>query len=417
MVDGTYRVFGQKMFISGGDHELTGNIVHMVLARIEGAPAGVKGISLFLVPKFLVEVDGRIGARNDVALAGLLHKMGYRNTTSTVLSFGEHEGAVGYLVGEAHKGLGYMFQMMNEARIGVGLGAASLAYQSYLHALAYARERPQGRLPSNKDPLAPQVQIIEHTDVRRMLLQQKVYAEGSLALCLSSSLVEDAHSAPSVPERRDAAELLDLLTPMVKSYPSRYGLIASDVGIQILGGAGYIREYPLEQYYRDNRLNPIHEGTEGIHGLDLLGRKLGPRGGDGYRLFLGRARATLNSACGDAVLGPLQAALGDGLGILEQVTSTLQDHVAADTDLGLSNATTYLDLFGRVVVGWLWLCQAELASRALAAGAQGSEADFYRGKLQAARYFMDWELAPLPAQANLLRAGNRVCFDMQDAWF
>lgn len=418
MVDGTYRVFGQKMFISGGDHELTGNIVHMVLARIEGAPAGVKGISLFLVPKFLVEADGRIGARNDVALAGLLHKMGYRNTTSTVLSFGEHEGAVGYLVGEAHKGLGYMFQMMNEARIGVGLGAASLAYQSYLHALAYARERPQGRLPSNKDPLAPQVQIIEHTDVRRMLLQQKVYAEGSLALCLyASSLVEDAHSASSERERRDAAELLDLLTPMVKSYPSRYGLIASDVGIQILGGAGYTREYPLEQYYRDNRLNPIHEGTEGIHGLDLLGRKLGPRGGDGYRLFLGRARATLNSACGDAVLGPLQAALGDGLGILEQVTSTLQDHVAADTDLGLSNATTYLDLFGRVVVGWLWLCQAELASRALAAGAQGSEADFYRGKLQAARYFMDWELAPLPAQANLLRAGNRVCFDMQDAWF
>jgi butyryl-CoA dehydrogenase len=418
MDDGTYRVFGQKMFISGGDHELTENIVHMVLARIEGAPAGVKGISLFLVPKFLVEADGSIGARNDVALAGLLHKMGYRNTTSTVLSFGEHEGAVGYLVGEAHKGLGYMFHMMNEARIGVGLGAASLAYQSYLHALAYARERPQGRLPSNKDPLAPQVQIIQHADVRRMLLQQKVYAEGSLVLCLyASSLVEDAHSAPSERERRDAAELLDLLTPMVKSYPSRYGVIASDIGIQVLGGAGYTREYPLEQYYRDNRLNPIHEGTEGIHGLDLLGRKLGPRGGDGYRLFLGQARATLDSACGDAALEPLQAALGDALGILEQVTTALQGQVAADADLGLSNATTYLDLFGRVVVGWLWLRQAELASRALAAGAQGSEADFYRGKVQAARYFMDWELAPLPSQANLLLAGNRVCFDMQDAWF
>ncbi|WP_166358884.1 acyl-CoA dehydrogenase [Pseudomonas akapageensis] len=418
MADGTYRVFGQKMFISGGDHEMTENIVHMVLARIEGAPAGVKGISLFLVPKFLVEADGSIGVRNDVALAGLLHKMGYRNTTSTVLSFGEHEGAVGYLVGEAHKGLGYMFQMMNEARIGVGLGAASLAYQSYLHALTYARERPQGRLPSNKDPLAPQVQIIQHADVRRMLLQQKVYAEGSLALCLyASSLVEDAHSAPCEAERRDAAELLDLLTPMVKSYPSRYGLIASDIGIQVLGGAGYTREYPLEQYYRDNRLNPIHEGTEGIHGLDLLGRKLGPRGGDGYRLFLDRARATLDSARGDGTLEPLQAALGDGLGILEQVTMALQGQIAANADLGLSNATTYLDLFGRVVVGWLWLRQATLASRALTAGAKGSEADFYRGKLQAARYFMDWELAPLPAQANLLQAGNRVCFDMQDAWF
>ncbi len=418
MVDGTYRIFGQKMFISGGDHELTENIVHMVLARIEGAPAGVKGISLFLVPKFLVEADGSVGARNDVALAGLLHKLGYRNTTSTVLSFGEREGAVGYLVGEAHKGLGYMFQMMNEARIGVGLGAASLAYQSYLHALTYARERPQGRLPGNKDPLAPQVQIIQHADVRRMLLQQKVYAEGSLALCLyASSLVEDAHSVPSERERRDAAELLDLLTPMVKSYPSRYGVIASDIGIQVLGGAGYTREYPLEQYYRDNRLNPIHEGTEGIHGLDLLGRKLGPRGGDGYRLFLGRARATLDSACSDATLQPLQSALADSLGILEQVTTALQGQVAADVELGLSNATTYLDLFGRVVVGWLWLRQAELASRALAAGAQGSEADFYRGKLQAARYFMDWELASLPVQANLLLAGNRICFDMQDAWF
>ncbi|MND69123.1 putative acyl-CoA dehydrogenase AidB [compost metagenome] len=418
MADGTYRVFGQKMFISGGDHELTENIVHMVLARIEGAPAGVKGISLFLVPKFLVEADGRLGARNDVALAGLLHKLGYRNTTSTVLNFGEHQGAVGYLVGEAHKGLGYMFQMMNEARIGVGLGAASLAYQSYLHALAYARERPQGRLPGNKDPQAPQVAIIQHADVRRMLLQQKVYAEGSLALCLyASSLVEDAHSAATESERREAAELLDLLTPMVKSYPSRYGVVASDIGIQVLGGAGYTREYPLEQYYRDNRLNPIHEGTEGIHGLDLLGRKLGPRGGDGYRLFLARVRETLTSSHGDAALEPLQAALADSLGILEQVTLALQSQVAADADLGLANATTYLDLFGRIVVGWLWLRQAQLARRALAAGAASSEADFYRGKVQAAQYFMDWELAPLPAQARLLLAGNRVCFDMQDAWF
>jgi butyryl-CoA dehydrogenase len=237
--DGSYRVFGQKMFISGGDHELTDNIVHMVLARIEGAPAGVKGISLFLVPKFLVDEDGTIGARNDVALAGLLHKMGYRNTTSTVLSFGEKGGAVGYLVGEANKGLVYMFQMMNEARIGVALGASALAYQSYIHALDYARERPQGRLPSSKDPLASQVRIVEHADVRRMLLQQKVYAEGSLALCLyASSLFEDAHTAPEQSAREDAGELLDLLIPMVKSYPSKYGVIASDLGIQILGGSG-----------------------------------------------------------------------------------------------------------------------------------------------------------------------------------
>lgn len=277
--DGSYRLFGNKMYISGGDHELTDNIVHMVLARIEGAPAGVRGISLFLVPKFHVADDGSAGERNDVALAGLIHKMGYRNTTSTVLNFGEKNGAVGYLVGEAHKGLGYMFQMMNEARIGVGLGAAAMGYQSYVHALKYARERPQGRRASCKDPATPQVRIVEHADVRRMLLMQKAYAEGSLALCLyASTLVEDANTAPDASDRRAAAELLDLITPMVKTWPSKYGVIASDLGIQVLGGAGYTRDYPLEQLYRDNRLNPIHEGTEGIQGLDLLGRKLGPPG-------------------------------------------------------------------------------------------------------------------------------------------
>ncbi|MNZ36164.1 putative acyl-CoA dehydrogenase AidB [compost metagenome] len=416
--DGTYRVFGQKMFISGGDHELTDNIVHMVLARIEGAPAGTKGISLFLVPKFLLDEDGNIGVRNDVALAGLLHKMGYRNTTSTVLNFGERDGAVGYLVGEPGQGLGYMFQLMNEARIGVGLGAACLGYQSYLHALDYARERPQGRLPDSKDPLSPQVRIVEHADVRRMLLQQKAYVEGSLALCLyASSLMEDSHTGTSEQQRREAAELLDLLTPVVKSYPSRYGLLASEIGVQVLGGSGYIREYPLEQLYRDNRLNPIHEGTEGIHGIDLLGRKLGPRGGDGYRQYLAQVRACLQQAAGDPACAPLAAALGQALDLVERVTSALQGQVKADATLGLSNATTYLDLFGRTVVGWIWLRQALLASRALEAGASGSEATFYQGKLHTARYYMDWELAPLEGQARLLMAGNRLCFDMQNDWF
>ena len=389
-----------------------------MLARIDGAPAGVKGISLFLVPKFLVDQDSNLGARNDVALAGLLHKMGYRNTTSTVLSFGEKDGAVGYLVGEANKGLSYMFQMMNEARIGVALGASALAYQSYIHALDYARERPQGRLPGSKDPLAPQVRIVEHADVRRMLLQQKVYAEGSLALCLyASSLFEDAHTASEQSAREDAAELLDLLIPMVKSYPSKYGVIASDLGIQVLGGSGYIREYPLEQYYRDNRLNPIHEGTEGIHGLDLLGRKLGYHDGKGYQLFLTEARVSLDQAYVDRICAPLATPLGDALGILERVTPELLAQVTADANIGLSNATAYLDLFGRVVVGWIWLRQALVASRALNAGVTGSEADFYQGKLHAARYFMDWELAVVESQARLLSAGNRLCYDMQNAWF
>ncbi|MFK8331059.1 acyl-CoA dehydrogenase [Pseudomonas sp. BJa5] len=416
--DGSYRLSGQKMFISGGDHGLTDNIVHMVLARIEGAPAGTRGISLFLVPKYLVNADGSLGERNDVALAGLLHKMGYRNTTSTVLNFGEQDGAVGYLVGEPNKGLSYMFQMMNEARIGVALGASALAYQSFIHALDYARERPQGRLPGAKDPLAPQVRIVEHADVRRMLLQQKVYAEGSLALCLyASSLYEDAHTAPDQTARQAAGELLDLLIPMVKSYPSRYGVIASDIGVQVLGGSGYIREYPLEQYYRDNRLNPIHEGTEGIHGIDLLGRKLQQNGGAGYRQFLEQVRNTLDAAARDGRCAGLAYLLAGAVAHLERVTDSLLAQVAADADLGLANATPYLDLFGRVLVGWLWLRMAHVASRALDAGATDSETDFYHGKLQAARYYMDWELASIEAQALLLAGANRASFDMQDPWF
>ena len=416
--DGSYRLFGNKMYISGGDHELTDNIVHMVLARIEGAPAGVRGISLFLVPKFLVNEDGSKGERNDVVLAGLLHKLGYRNTTSTVLNFGEKGGAVGYLVGEANKGLGYMFQMMNEARIGVGLGAAVIGYQSYLHALEYARQRPQGRLPGNKSPDAPQVNIVQHPDVRHMLLTQKAYVEGSLALCLyASTLVEDAHTAPDPDERKAAGELLDLITPMVKSWPSKYGVIASDLGIQILGGAGYTRDYILEQLYRDNRLNPIHEGTEGIQGIDLLGRKLGPKGGDGYNEFLRRIRVTLDEAAALDTSSGFGSQLTQALTALETVTSDLQQQLAADPDHGLSNATMYLDMFGKVLVGWVWLRQAMVAERALAAGATGSEADFYQGKIHAARYFMDWELAPLEGYARLLSAGNRDNLDMQNDWF
>ncbi|NUT74882.1 acyl-CoA dehydrogenase [Pseudomonas sp. C1C7] len=416
--DGTYRLFGQKMFISGGDHSLTENIVHLVLARIEGAPAGTRGISLFLVPKFLVNDDGTLGARNDVALAGLLHKLGYRNTTSTVLNFGEQAGAVGYLVGEANKGLSYMFQMMNEARIGVALGASALAYQSFNRALDYARERPQGRRPGNKDPLSPQVRIVEHADVRRLLLQQKTYAEGSLALCLyASTLYEDAHTSPDETTRHEARELLDLLIPMVKSYPSKYGVIASDIGIQVLGGSGYIREYPLEQYYRDNRLNPIHEGTEGIHGLDLLGRKLQQNGAMGYRLFVGNVRQTLEQAARDHRCAALADELACALDCLQQTTKSLIEQVAEDAERGLSNATVYLDLFGRVLVGWLWLRMALIASRALSEGATGSEADFYNGKMQAARYFIDWELATIEAQSRLLIRADCTSFDMQDPWF
>lgn len=417
--DGSYRISGQKMYISGGDHELTDNIVHMVLAKIKGAPAGVKGISLFIVPKFLVQEDGSVGARNDVALAGLLHKMGYRNTTSTVLKFGEQGGATGYLVGEPHQGLKYMFQMMNEARIGVALGAAALGYQGFLYARDYARMRPQGRLPSNKDPLAPQVPIMEHADVRRMLLAQKSYSEGALALCLyASSLFEDQHTADSAAERDRARELLDLLIPVVKSWPSRYCLQANELAIQVLGGAGYTREYPVEQYYRDNRLNPIHEGSEGIHGIDLLGRKLPMNNQAGFRIFVEEVMVTVEGAAAHSELAALGDKLAGALHILESVNQVLLSEIQKAPERGLANATVYLDMFGRIVAAWVWLRQAVAANHALETSVpSGSDSDFYRGKLQAARYYIEWELPQIITQAELLKNLNACCFDMQDAWF
>lgn len=416
--DGSYRLFGQKMFISCADHDITGNVIHMVLAKIRGAPVGVKGISLFIVPKYLVGEDGSSGARNDVALAGLNHKMGYRNATNTVLNFGERDGAVGYLVGEPHKGLGYMFQMMNEARIGIGLGAAAIAYQGYNLSLEYARNRPQGRLPSCSDPTSPQVMLVEHADVRRMLLAQKAYAEGGLFMCLfASSLFEDQHTAPDPEQRRQAALLLDLITPIVKSWPSRYGCVANDHAIQILGGAGYMREYGAEQLYRDQRLNPIHEGAEAIHGIDLLGRKVRLQDGAGHRALLAAARADIAQARERPETAGFADPLAAALDLLDATTQALLAQVAANIDLGMANATLYLDLYGRVLAAWLWLKQALAAAAGLARGVHEDDRNFYQGKLHTARYYFDWELPQIEWQARLLRTANAVPFAMRDAWF
>jgi len=417
--DGSYRLFGQKIFISGGDQSLTDNIIHLVLAKIEGAPPGTKGISLFICPKFLVNDDGSLGDRNDVALAGLLHKMGYRNTTSTILNFGEQNGAIAYLVGEPHQGLKYMFQMMNEARIGVGLGAAVLGYQGYNFSLNYARERPQGRHPGCKDPSSKQVSIIEHADVRRMLLAQKAYVEGGMALCFyASRLYEDSHTAETEEAKTQAFLLLDLMTPMVKSWPSKYGLKANELAIQVLGGAGYIRENPVEQYYRDNRLNPIHEGTEGIQGLDLLGRKVIMKQGAGYKLFNQKVMASLQQAQNYTDLAPLCDKLSDALKSLNEVTQALAFKMAEDPNRILANATVYLDMFGRVLVSWLWLKQALCSVRALEApGLHSEEIAFYQGKLQAARYYLQWELPETEVQADLLKRFDTIPYDMQDEWF
>lgn len=416
--DGSYRITGNKIFISGGDHELNDNIVHLVLARVKGAPKGVKGISLFIVPKYLVNDDGSLGERNDVALAGFFHKMGGRGHTSTSLNFGEQGGAVGYLIGEENRGLSYMFHMMNEARIMVASGAATLALAGFQYSLNYARERAQGRLPSCKDPHSPPVSIVEHADVRRMLLTQKAYAEGAFALCLyGAQLADDQHTAADA-ETRDAARLLlDFLTPIIKTWPSEQGPKANSLAIQVLGGAGYTNEHPVEMFYRDNRLNPIHEGTTGIQSLDLLARKVPMHGMAGYQACLKAIRETIAEAQTLPPLAALGGELEAALRCLEETTQSLLTAMGSESiDRVLANSVSYLDMFGQVVMAWIWLKQGCAAQQRLAT-AQGNDADFYRGKLQALRYFFAAELPKIQHWSNLLKNLESSAFEMQDAWF
>ncbi|HET6782271.1 MAG TPA: acyl-CoA dehydrogenase, partial [Pseudoxanthomonas sp.] len=417
-----YRVTGNKMWISGGDHELSENIVHLVLAKIPGPDGrlipGVKGISLLLVPKFLVGQDGELGERNDVQLAGINHKMGYRGTVNCLLNFGEgtrhrpggKSGAVGYLVGEAHHGLAYMFHMMNEARIGVGLGAVALGYTGYLHALDYARNRPQGRPIGNegKDPSSPQTRIVHHADVKRMLLAQKSYVEGALAFNLyCARLVDQARVTADAGERAELTLLLDILTPIAKSWPSQWCLAANDLAIQVHGGYGYTRDYKVEQFYRDNRLNPIHEGTHGIQGLDLLGRKVVAENGAAFKLLASRVAETVGKARAHENLAESADALGRRFQRLSEVTRTLWS--AGDAQLTLANATVYLEAFGHIAIAWIWLEQA--------LAAEAKEGDFYEGKRSAMRYFFRWELPKVDAQLDLLASLDRTTLDMQDAFF
>jgi len=416
--DGSYRLRGNKIFISGGDHELSENIVHMVLAKLPDAPPGVKGISLFIVPKYLVGPDGSRGSRNDVALAGLFHKMGWRGTTSTALNFGDNGQCVGYLIGQPHQGLACMFQMMNEARIGVGMGAVMLGYAGYLYSLDYARQRPQGRSADNKDPQSPAIPIIEHTDVKRMLLAQKAYVEGAFDLGLyAARLFDDTHTAPDENTRQQAQALLDLLTPIVKSWPSAYCLKANELAIQILGGHGYTREYPVEQYYRDNRLNPIHEGTEGIQSLDLLGRKLAQNGGAGLKHLMRLIAVTGERASHHPNLDPLRHPLEQLVNRLQGVTLALLGDLAQGKVAGaLANSTLYLKVFGHCVIGWRWLQQAIHAELGLLqCGA--TDRDFYLGKLQAARYFLTCEIPGCHADLALLEARDDTSLNMQPGWF
>lgn len=414
--DGTYRLFGNKMWISAGDHDIAENIVHLVLAKVPDSSGvlrpGTGAISLFIVPKYL-----ETGEPNDIVVAGLNHKMGYRGTSNCLLNFGEgkyqpggRSGAIGERVGDEGRGLQYMFHMMNEARIGVGLGAAALGYTGYLHALDYARNRRQGRPPAQRDPARSPARLVEHADVRRMLLAQKAWVEGALALVLYAALlVDEERSAPEA-ERVDAHRLLELLTPIAKSWPSKWGLAANDFAIQVHGGYGYTQDFNVEQFYRDNRLNPIHEGTAGIQAIDLLGRKAAADGGLAREVLARRIGLTVQRALLSATLRPYGTALKAAWERLELTTHRLL--AITDVTERLANASCYLDAFGHVVVAWLWLEQALAAESRLS----GPEGDFYQGKLAACRYFYRWELPRIERWLGLLDPLERTPLEVQDGW-
>ena len=418
-----YRLRGNKMWISNGEHELTENIVHLVLAKIPGPDGnlipGTKGISLFIVPKKLVDTDARLtGERNVVALAGLNHKLGYRGIPNTLLNFGEGKypvrgkpGAIGYLVGQPGEGLKCMFHMMNEARIGVGLGAVMLGYAGYEASLEYAKGRPQGRPinPTGKDPKQPQVPIIQHADVKRMLLAQKSYCEGALALELyCSRLVDELHTGNEA-ARAEAGLLLEMLTPVAKSWPSEWCLEANSLAIQIHGGYGYTRDYPVEQYWRDNRLNMIHEGTHGIQGLDLLGRKVVMDGGKGLTLLAGKINETLQRAL---QVPEWSEAANTLAGTLKHLGNATRSAWATGVpEEALANAVPYLQAFGHTVLAWIWL------DVALCAQASQAEENLRQGTLSAARYFFRYELPRVPAWLQVVETRDDTCRNMNESWF
>jgi alkylation response protein AidB-like acyl-CoA dehydrogenase len=410
-----YRLFGRKMWISAGDHNVTTDITHLVLAKIanpDGSlPPGSKGISLFIVPKNLPTDEG--GA-NDITIIGLNHKMGYRGTPNCAINFGEGRhrpdgsiGAIGYLLGEPGQGLAIMFQMMNEARINVGLSGAALAYRGYLLSRDYARERLQGRPLADKKAPKP-VPIVRHPDVRRMLLAQRAIAEGALALCLySARLVDIIATAPTASEQETAQRLLDILTPVTKSWPSEKGPVANSLAIQVHGGYGYTRDFDVEQLYRDNRLNPIHEGTTGIQGLDLMGRKILADDRKNYDVLRAEIRRTEARAAERAELADMASTLAAARQAVERV---IDDAIAlGDTPATLAHATPFLSAFGDLVIGWIWLDMTETALRLSHPVAEA--------KLWTCRYLFDFELPAIAAHLAPLLTASRVTTEMPDELF
>lgn len=387
--NGNYKIHGQKVFISAGDHDASDNIVHLLLARIDGAPKGTKGISLFVVPKFRLD-----GAGNDVTSTGVYHKMGQRGVPAMHLTYGENDDCIGYLVGQPHMGLPYMFQMMNDARIGVGMTAAAIATAAYHAALQYAKERPQSRRLNQKGVLdAPQTPIINHPDVRRMLLFQKAVTEGSLSLLLETARLFDLVHVTEGEEKENNRLLLEILTPMAKTYPSEMGVLSTSQSVQTFGGYGFTEDFPVEQYYRDIRITPIYEGTTGIQAQDLLGRKMTMKGGKAAQLLFAEISKAIADASTYDELKPYADKMKAELKQVQDVMIALMPHALSDVERYLSDATLFLEMMGNIVVAWQWLKQATVATRTLLTqNPQGDELAFYEGKIHTMKYFFHYEI-------------------------
>lgn len=386
---GKYKMNGQKIFISCGDHDAVDNVVHLMLARIEGAPAGIKGISLFIVPRERVDENGNLTS-NDVLTAGLYHKMGYKGAPIAHLSFGENDNCIGELVGEANKGLSYMFQMMNEARISVGLHATSISTAAYYASLQYTRERHQGRSVTAKDPALPPVPIVQHADVRRLLLAQKSFVEGALSLELQCSMYEDLIRVHEGEEKEKYKLLLDTLTPIAKSYPSETGCVSTSWALQCLGGYGFTKDFPLEQYYREVRIHPIHEGTTAIHGMDLLGRKIMAKNGQAVMYLAQEILKEITTAKKDPETSYYAEQLEKSLGVVQNTTMHLFGVAQKEGPIEfLSDATLYLEMLGIVAMSWQWLKIANVAKKEITANGPDK---FMQSKITCLKYFYEYEL-------------------------
>jgi alkylation response protein AidB-like acyl-CoA dehydrogenase len=415
--EGYYRIKGQKIFISAGDHDGVENVVHLMLTKIEGAPAGVKGISLFVVPKKRIDDHGNL-VSNDVVASGVYHKLGYRGCPIVQLSIGDKNDCRGWLVGEPHSGLKCMFQMMNEARIGVGMGAAAMATAAYYAALEYSKTRRQGRKVSQKDPNLPPIAIIEHADVKRMLLFQRAVIEGAQSLLMQCSKFVDFQKVLEGEEREKYHLLLEILTPVAKSYPSEMGVHAISQGLQCLGGSGYCDDYPLEQYYRDCRIHPIHEGTTGIQGMDLLGRKVIMQNGRAFLLYISELQDTISAAKEYKELEKFAGELSRALTKLQEITQHLISIAQQESpEAFLADATLYLEFFGIVTIAWQWLLQGIGVQKALYTGAAKKDYNFYQGKMFTLRYFFAYELPKTLGLAKRLVDEDRLTVKMRTEFF